>query len=68
MAVARYLASAAASTVELFQADCGVIEFVLTEFEVPNEFVAETENVYLVPFFNPEIVTGLSETLTTFPV
>ena len=68
MAVARYLASAAASTTELFHADCGVTEFVFTELEVPNEFVAETENVYLVPFFNPEIVTGLSVTLTTFPV
>jgi hypothetical protein len=45
-----------------------VTEFVFTELEVPNEFVAETENVYLVPFFNPEIVTGLSVTLTTLPV
>ena len=47
--MARYLASAVASIIELFHAGCGVTEFVLTEFEVPNEFVAETENVYLVP-------------------
>jgi len=44
----------------LFQAASGIIEFEFTEFEVPNEFVAETEKVYLTPFFKPLKITGLS--------
>jgi len=45
-----------------------MIEFEFTAFDVPNEFVAETEKVYLTPFFKPLKMTGLSVALINSPV